>query len=317
MHHSIKLALTLAALALAFAFAPACGGRDQNTGGGGGGTGGGGGAGGGGGSTTDGGDDGGMCPTVTVSNAVNNLSQYSGGCVVVSGAVVIAASTPYVGSSGCVGNMLVETFYIQDPSGGPGLGVYKSCKDDVPTVNVADLVTVSGRLAKFDSSLQISSSAKYMILESISVTAPDAGHATSGAYPPAGMPIEIAGTNGEYNHDAGNPHPEQIGQALHFSNVTMTNRYPPGFVASKSDGGTPTPEGFELSNGVWVNDSIIYYDCIKGLPADAGIPLPNGIRGVWDRYNDFYGGTYDPDSGTYTDAPTVPVLTPMTCADIQ
>jgi hypothetical protein len=317
--------LTLSWLCLSLA---ACSGRDQ--GGGGGGTGGsaGGGSGTGGGSSTGGGTgtgggamDSGMCPVITVNQAVNNLTQYSGGCVEIDNAVVIAASTPFVSTgSGCIGNMEVETFYIQDSTGGAGLGVYKSCKDDVTALpNVGDVVNLAGRLSKFDSSLQISSSSKYMIIETITVTGPDAGHTTGGAYAPAGVPIEIDADAGfEYAHDVAgmNPHPEQIGQALHFSNVTVTDRYPPGFIVSKADGGTPTTNGFQLNNGVWVDDSIVYYDCIKPLAADAGIPLPNGIRGVWDRYNDFYGETGNADSG-FMPAPTYPVLIPMTCADLQ
>jgi hypothetical protein len=292
------------------------GGTAGSGGSGGGGSAGSGGSGGSAGSTGDGG-----CMSVSVNDAVSNLALYSGNCVNVTGAVVVAAAKPYAGTSGCVGNMQVETFYIQDRAGSQGVGVFKSCKDDVtPLPNVGDVVSVSGRLAKFDSSLQISSSTKYGIALTLSLDAVDAGRvpAGHGAVPPAGTPIEISTANGaQYAHTLNDPHPEQVGEVLHFSGVTVTDRYPPNFIVSKADGGTPTTRGFELNNGVWVDDSIVYYDCIRTLPVDGGIPLPNGVRGVWDRYNDFYGSVRDPDSGVYTPAPTVPVLVPLTCADLQ
>jgi hypothetical protein len=204
-----------------------------------------------------------------------------------------------------------ETFYIQDdhaPAGSPGIAVFKSCRDVPLTLpNVGDLVTVTGRFGLFDGSLQLAGSAKYMILEQLAVTG-SGGTSSSGAYLPAGTPVAIAASDMSYAHLAagGDPHPEQLGQALSFSNVTVTNRNPMGFTSTSIDGGSTTA-GFELSNGVWVDYSLIYNDCIAPLPADAGIALPNGIRGFWDRYHDFYQPL----------APTVPVLFPMTCADLQ
>ncbi len=210
---------------------------------------------------------------------------------------------------------MTETFYIQDPTGSEGFAVYRSCHDGATSAlpNVGDIVTVSGYLADFDSSLQISSSAANMIAETITITG-SGGMATSGAYPPAGMPIDVAmADQAGYAHDVPglNPHPEQVGMALHFAGVTVANRYPLGFTSTSSDGGIIT-EGFQLSNGVWVDDTYVYHDCIKPL-GDAGITsLPNGIKGMWDRYQDYYG--YNPDGGY---SPTVPVLIPMTCADLQ
>jgi hypothetical protein len=83
-------------------------------------------------------------------------------------------------------------------------------------------------------------------------------------------------------------------------------QYPQGFISTAFDGGV-TPQGFEITGGIWVDDSIVYFDCLKGkIPSDGGVfPLPSGIKGVWDRYLDYYG------------APTVlPVLVPMTCSDL-
>src|SRR5262249_55855 len=111
-------------------------------------------------------------------------------------------------------------------------------------------------------------------------------------------------------------HPEQLGMAIKFTNVTVVDRYPTGFYSTNSDGGRHTA-GFQLSNGVWVNDSIIFHDCIAPLASDAGIPLTNGnVRGSWDRSQDFYGRTGLGDGG-FQDGPILPVLVPLTCPDLQ
>ncbi len=261
-----------------------------------------------GGGTGTGGGTSANCPTVTVAEGFNNVANQNT-CVTISGAVVIAASTPFMSTtSTCVGNAMEETFYIQDPGGSIGIGVFKSCKDNVTALPVVgDIVTVSGRLAVFDGSLQISSSTKYSTVLTLTDTG-SGGHATN-AYTPAGTPLAVtAGNEAGYAHDAsgGNPHPDQIGMALHFANVTFGSRTPAGFVSTGSDGGGITPAGFSLTNGIWVDDSLVYYDCLKPLGADAGLALPNGVTGVWDRYVDYYG----------TNTP-IPVLVPMTCSDIQ
>ncbi len=86
---------------------------------------------------------------------------------------------------------------------------------------------------------------------------------------------------------------------------------PSGFVTTGGRRRRHTPRGFEITGGIWVDDTIIYHDCIKPLALDGGaVPLPNGVRGVWDRYQDYYGGT------AASPAPVLPVLVPMTCADV-
>jgi hypothetical protein len=324
--------LTLSVVALAACSGSGSGGTGGGTGtggsngggsaggsGGGTGTGGSGNTGGGTGTGGSGGGGASMCPVITVTEALNNLPLYTGGCVEIDNAVVVGASTAFMSTStGCVGAAMQETFYIQDAAGGPGFAVFKSCKDATDaTPAVGQKVTVSGRLSTFDGSLQISGSAKYMIPEQLVITGDGGTVQGMGAYPPAGTPVEVPGTDMTYAHDSsgGDPHPDQVSLAIHFSNVTVVDRYPTGFYSSTSDGGHTTA-GFQLSNGVWVNDSIIYHDCIKPLGADAGIPLPNGIKGFWDRYQDFYGSTRLPDGG-YQNAPVLPVLVPMTCADLQ
>jgi hypothetical protein len=295
------------------------GGGTGNTGGGSGATGGGTGAMGGGSGATGGGGNS-NCTVATVTNAINSAFMYENACVEIDNAVVVGATTPYMSTStGCVGNMMTETFYIQDnnaPAGSPGLAVYKSCKDNITALpNVGDIVSVSGRFSQFDGSLQISTSTKYMMVEQLAVTG-SGGMSASGAYPPSGMPIAIAGTDMTYAHNAssGDPHHDQLGMALKFTGVTVKSRYPMGFNATKADGGV-TPEGFELSNGVWVDDSQVYHNCSASIPGDGGT-FANGIKGFWDRYQDFYGSTKLADGG-YQNAPVLPVLVPLTCADLM
>jgi hypothetical protein len=121
------------------------------------------------------------------------------------------------------------------------------------------------------------------------------------------MPL-MANTTSEYAHTMTGAHPEQVGNVLVFSGpMTVTNSA--AFVNTNNDGGTHT-EGFEVTGGLWVDDSFIYKSCIQ--PLDGGVlNLPNGIRGVWDRYQDYYAGT------AANPAPTVPVLYPTSCADLM
>jgi hypothetical protein len=279
----------------------------------------------GGGSSTGGSGTGGgtgSCPTITVNDAVNNLILYENACVQIQNAAVVGVSTAFMSTSAtCIGNKMQETFYIQDngaAAGSPGIAIFKSCKDDTMALpSVGDIVAVSGRLSSFDGSLQVSGSPKYMIPEQLSVTG-SGGMSSSGAYPPAGMPVSVPNSDTSYAHDAmaGDPHPDQLGVAIKFTGVTVIDRYPVGFYSTNSDGGRHTA-GFELSNHVWVDDSIIFHDCISPLASDAGIPLTNmNIQGFWDRYQDFYGGT-KLDGGGFQDAPILPVLVPLTCADLQ
>jgi hypothetical protein len=130
------------------------------------------------------------------------------------------------------------------------------------------------------------------------------GTVMSGALPPAGNPIAISNSS-EYAHTMTDAHPEQVGNVVTFPGpLQVTNSA--AFVNTNSDGGTRT-EGFEVTGGIWVDDTFIYRNCLS----DAGVNLSNGIRGVWDRYQDYYSGT------AMSPAPTVPVLYPMSCSDVS
>src|SRR6185437_15972255 len=66
----------------------------------------------------------------------------------------------------------------------------------------------------------------------------------------------------------------------------------------------------EITGGVWVDDSNVYYNCMRHLGPDGGTLFPDlqgGIRGVWDRYQ-------DPGNSSAT---TYPVLIPMSCDDLN
>ena len=80
------------------------------------------------------------------------------------------------------------------------------------------------------------------------------------------------------------------------------------------------PEGFEVTGGIWVDDSDIYASCHSSWNLPAGCSstttpchpaMTNGVTGVWDRYQDYYSGSAS------NPAPVVPVLIPMSCADVN
>lgn len=204
------------------------------------------------------------------------------------------------------------TFYVQDPTGGPGLAVHKNSKDDVTFPEVGDVVTVKGRLSTFSGSLQLSTSCAKGVF--LSVTKTGSGTATSGAMPPAGSPTVISADKfSEYAHTETGAHAEQVGTVVQFTGpLEVTDAKPDGLVETVelADGGTKkNPRGFEITGGIWVDDDRVFAACIRGL--DGGLTLPNGIRGVWERYNDFYGGT------AQNPQPTYPVLKPLDCADLS
>jgi hypothetical protein len=234
---------------------------------------------------------------ITVKSAVSQAGTLH--AVAVKDAVVVAA-TSYASGSSTIG-----TFYVQDADGGPGIAVYHGKYDTTLFPAVGDVVTVSGHFSTFDGSLQISSSTKYMT--TLSVTKTGTGTSTGGAYAPAGTPILLTSTDG-YSHATTGAHADQRGNVLQFAGpLTVTD--PSAFVNTDSDGGTKT-EGFEVTGGLWVDDTNVWYDCIR--PLDGGtLDLTNGIRGVWDGYEDFNGGT------SSHPAATVPVLVPLTCADLS
>jgi hypothetical protein len=136
----------------------------------------------------------------------------------------------------------------------------------------------------------------------------------AGAMPPAGTPTIVKNEDvADYAHDNLSAHPELLGTVIQFEGpLTVTNKKPDGLVETveNDDGSTKTNgRGFEITGGIWVDDDAIYAACIKTLP-DGTPDLTNGIRGVWERYNDFYGGT------AANPAPTYSVLKPLNCDDI-
>jgi hypothetical protein len=206
-----------------------------------------------------------------------------------------------------VSGAVTATYYLQDPGAtGPGLSVYSGARDTAPVPNIGDMVSVTGRLSYYDGALQLASSSRYAVTLQTTINA-NGGTTGGGAYPPAGSPLSATGMSG-YASSLSNPHPEQVGNVLVFSGqLSVTNSS--AFVRTDRDGGVHT-EGFEINGSLWVDDTFIYKDCIA--PLDGGVlNLPTGIRGVWDRYQDYYAGT------TANPAPTVPVLYPMSCADLM
>jgi hypothetical protein len=247
------------------------------------------------------GDSGAALGAITIAQAIANPTAYASATVTIENVVVVAlhASTSASGTS--------ATFYLQDPSrDGPGLAIFRGTSDRAPIPSVGDMVTVSGRLTHFDGVLQIASSSRAGVSLSIQ-TVSTAATAIGGAYLPAGTPL-AASAPMDYAHTIADNHPEQVGNAIEFSGPLQITS-PAAFVRTNRDGGSH-PEGFEISGGLWVDDSFIYHDCIQ--PLDGGLPsLSRGIRGVWDRYQDFYAGS------AQNPAPTVPVLFPMSCADLS
>jgi len=172
-------------------------------------------------------------------------------------------------------------------------------------------VTVKGRLAKYDGSLQIAAYALDNIPLDVRVTMAGGGdgQAMSGAYPPAGSPTVVSAAHqAEYGYTAVNAHPEQLGTALQFT-VTTVVEAPPYFTYTSPDGGV-SPEGFQIDDGVWVDDSNIYSSCIKPI-LDGGPLMLSGVTGMWDRYQDYYG--VGPDGGY---AHVYPVLVLQQCSDL-
>ena len=251
----------------------------------------------GGGNGTDGGTS--YTPT-TVGNAVSmgpsNLPN------VEFDSVVVVAAESYVSSGATTG-----TFYIQDaaPSSSTGIAVYVSTTDTVTFPAIGDIVTVQGSFGIYDGANQISSTSTVPL----TIThAGSSGMSSGGAYSPAGTPIMESSTSA-YAAILTTPEPGQIGNVLTFAGpLTITNEAPANFVSTSSTGTTKS-EGFEVTGGLWVDDTYVYYNCMKGQGPDGGTLFPtltNGVTGVWDEYQDYYS-----DAGTiYT------VLYPMSCADL-
>jgi hypothetical protein len=258
-------------------------------------------SGGGGNDATSGGNDASMTnfQVTTVHEAASNFTVAKD--VEIDNAVIIA-DNHYVSTSGGT----VGTFFILDMNGtGPGLAVYHGSKDTTPYPmgGPGAVVTVKGHLASFDGELQISSNTRANVTLDISESQ-NHGTVQGGAVPPAGNPTTITASTSEYAHTQTNPHPEQVGTVIKFTGTQITQAN--AFVSTDKDGGT-TPRGFAVNYQLWVDDSLVYHDCIKTL--DGGVnalSLPNGIRGVWERYIDYYGNRNL----------TLPVLLPTSCADL-
>jgi hypothetical protein len=248
--------------------------------------------------TPDAGTVGGDYTLTTIADAITQASSLH--AVEIRDAVVVGERH--------FGDPVTGTFYIQNGAG-PGLAVFKGKNDVVDAFPVVgDIVTVKGHFSRFNGMLEVSGSTKYAQPLSVVIT----GHnATSpgGAYPPAGMPI-LAGETAAYAKDAADKHDAQVGNALQFNSpLTITNTR--AMVATAQDGGT-TPAGFEVTGGMLVDDTYVYFDCIKGLDGGVGaLDLSHGIRGVWDRYQDFGAGT------SQNPAPVQPALFPMNCDDLH
>jgi hypothetical protein len=205
----------------------------------------------------------------------------------------------------------IGTFYLQDPAmPGAGVAVFHGKNDAAPYPTVGAIVTVKGYITVFDGVLEIeshnNSSTGETIALDITIEQASGGTAMGGAYPPAGNPTEVASVTG-YEHTTMNAHPEQVGNVLHFAGP-LSVVAGAGPVQTDRDGGT-RPKGFEVTGGLWIDDNFVYKNCIA--PLDGGmLNLQSGIKGVWDRYQDFYAGT------SMNPAPAVPVLFPTTCADL-
>lgn len=241
-------------------------------------------------------------PTGPTSMTVGDATTSSATWVSVSNAVVVA-EYHYVSGTATIG-----TFYLQGEGPvGPGLAVYHGAHDTTAYPVIGDVVTVSGSLGRYDGSLQLSTSTRSRHTLAVTVTGHN-GVVSGGAYAPAGSPVAGLQT-GDYAPTAADHHDAQVGNVLQFDgplHVTTAS----ALVETGLDGGTK-PRGFAVTGGLLVDDSQVYYNCLKTLDGGvASLDLPNGITGVWDRYQNYNAGT------AQHPAPTVPVLTPMKCTDI-
>jgi hypothetical protein len=248
--------------------------------------------------------DGGGTGDAGAGNTVQNVrgAGTAGASIEIDNAVVAAAYS-YSGTSGVTG-----TFYIQDqaPNSTQGIAVYVASSDMVMFPAIGDVVSVTGVLNVYEGELQIASTGTTPL--GITDSGPG-GRSSVGAYSPAGNLTAESATS-DFAATVPNAHPELVGTALLFGGpLQITDRYPTGFVDTSPDGGTVT-EGFQISNGIWVNDSFVYYDCMRHKGPDGGTLYPDlsgGIAGVWDRYQD-----PGVDGG-----PAYPVLFPMSCSDLN
>ena len=318
MKTRVLLSAALLACGCAFEASSAGGATDATTNGGSSGTGGSGGTGG-----TGGGSTGPTYTKASIKDALaNNLRA-----VELADTVVVALNARTDGSG---------VFYVQDGSG-PGVAVFRSKSDTAALPAIGDKLTVKGRLGAYNGTMQVSNSTKYSTPLSIEVTGQGAKVVDgAGAFPTAGQPLSVDDA-AAWSHTASDQHADRVGHVVHIKGASLVRTgaactdnaqcdggacfsgacLPPGLLSTYTDTATNTkkirPVGFELESGVWVNNSLVYADCIKGK-GEGGKDLatfPNGIVGVWDGYQDFGAGT------ATSPAPTAKMLYPTKCADLQ
>jgi len=237
--------------------------------------------------------------TMTVAQAATSPSRTD---VTILDAVVVALDASATSAN----------FWIQDPNGGRGVLVYRGKNDTAPIPAVGDLISVCGRLKHYNGPFEITSATTASPPSALSIVIKShEGRTTGGAYPPAGTPR--ASNPSDFAMNVPDNQPDVIGHVLKFAGpLETTDARAIMYTTTGADGGTYSrPEGFAVTGGLVVNDQNVYSSCMK--QADGGVlsTFPNGIRGVWDRYQDFNAGSAD------SPAPTVPVLYPITCADLN
>lgn len=238
-----------------------------------------------------------------VTTTVQNASRLINRNVQINDAVVVAEHHATI-----MGGVRA-TFYIQDQgTAGRGLAVFKNNTDSTLVPAVGDKVTVKGHLSRFSGSLQVQSQRASGI--ALEVTAGGTGTVMGGALAPAGTPIN-GGDVADYSYETPETdnHPDEIGNVIKFDGP-LEAVPAPDFVVTNADGGL-VPQGFEVVGGLWVSNTHVRIDCLRGM--DGGLPnLENGIRGVWDRHQNFNG-----DSGTPGMRPgLIGVLFPTSCKDL-
>ena len=192
------------------------------------------------------------------------------------------------------------TFYIQDGSG-PGLAVYRGFNDTSALPKLGDKVNVKGHFTKYNGIFEIvgktGTAAGVTYSHPLTIEVLESGTA------PAPETFDPAKANDT----------DMIGHVVKIDGPLEITDADALVMTSTADGGTTTrPAGFKITGDVLVNDTYVYYDCIKPLQGGVGgLSFPNGIRGVWDRYQDYWAGS------AQERAPTVPVLYPMSCEDLN
>jgi hypothetical protein len=167
---------------------------------------------------------------------------------------------------------------------------------------VGDIVSVSGRVGIVGGVVEMASARNGAPALSVMV-AGMGGTVMGGAYAPAGQPIEVAtgSAAASYAGTIADNHPSQVANVLHFRgplSVTSTT------VIFRTNRMGTTSVGYAITGGVFVGDAFTRASC----PVTSTTTFPNGIRGVWERYQ---------DTGAAQPGPVQPVLYPLSCADLM